>query len=67
MFIYAYNVLKEHEAHTDDAWYKPHLIYLQVFHDTEHNLHQLGAEDGTLHTHTRTLAHSHTCTQKESA
>lgn len=71
----------EHEAHTADAWYGLQWIYLQVFHDTEHNLHQLGAEDGTLSAHTQfnsrplfqfsshphTRAHTHACTQKESA
>lgn len=40
------------------------LIYelSQVFHDTEHNLHQLGAEDGTPHTITHTHTHTHTRT-----
>ncbi len=59
-----HNVQGEHEAHTGDAWHELHLISLQVFHDTEHNLHQLGAGDDTLHTHlhARTCARTHTHT-----
>lgn len=45
---HGHNVQREHEAHTGNAWYEPHLISLQVFHDTEHNLHQLGTEPLSL-------------------
>lgn len=62
MFIHGHNVYRDHEANTGDAWYEPHLLSLQVFRDTEHNPHQLGAEDGTPKTHTH--AHVHTHAQK---
>lgn len=38
MSIHGHSVQREHEAHTGDAWYEPHLISPQVFHDTEHNI-----------------------------
>lgn len=59
---------------THTTWYEAHLISLQVFHDTEHNLHQLGAENSVLplhplplQTHTHTHRHTHRHIHRESA
>lgn len=73
MFICGHNVQRDHEVRPGSAWWEPHLISLQVFHDTEHNPLQLGAEDSPLHTHTNTRAQTHadthtdTCVWGESA
>lgn len=54
-------------ADAGDAWYEPHLISPQVFHDTEHNL-QLGAKDSlSLTPSPSTLSHilTHADTHKK--
>lgn len=56
---YVHQILQYVAAARGDAWHELHLISLQVFHDTEHNLHQLGAESSLLHKH---LGGIHTCT-----